>query len=651
MCSISAAGASLGFYAKPLISSLVANLGHQHGKVRSQALQAIGVVIQQEHAHGLFEEIAPVLKTICQYDRTSAVRKCLYEVVATWLKHLPIAYLKTYEARLLYMLLGGLGDPDTKESIPFYLEECGQRRQLISRDLNEALPPEQEDCSPDEFLVLKHLNALMNLCIADLQEWSVHEHFKVRASIVLAEILNRARRHITPLLDQLFKALLKAYSQAEKPELLESLRVSVKSLGLYCDLSLIVDLTLRNTLTDTVSTSQKAGGLDLFSHVLQCHSRESIGPHINQVLRLISQKDFCLSDQLPVLQSLISVIEAFTLAAESLCIPLTHTLFNVLLVLQNSAVGIKTHPILEMLANISDVSVADIYAQELPILLPVITQDYLTWGAESPNRHSFKALTMQAGYAVTHCWDQIMGVLLSCSEPDKDVQVKLDALIILEHFLQLSELADFLRAYSQRILSVSCKQGIIIPTATWRAGRSQVEVRKGSMINLHKLFGRSLLLPEVVVSEWPVFLPVIKTCLSDDYDWTLRFQSCSTVNRLLKSYAEVLEPIQFSDIYPELMARLDDAQDTVRIKSCRGLEAFFIALRRIPSFSNYRYMVDTLFIQLDDPSESIQAAVSRALTQAIPYKPAEFIVSAEAAMNRHRHPRAVNELLSLAKMA
>jgi hypothetical protein len=132
------------------------------------------MVIQQEHAHGLFEEIAPVLKQLCQYDRTCAVRKRLYEVLATWLQHLPIAYLKSFEAKMLYMLMGGLGDPEVKDNIPKYLTECGERRMLLARDLNEAIPPEQEVATPDEFMVLKHLNALLNLCFADLQEWSVH---------------------------------------------------------------------------------------------------------------------------------------------------------------------------------------------------------------------------------------------------------------------------------------------------------------------------------------------------------------------------------------------------------------------------------------------------------------------------------------------
>jgi hypothetical protein len=604
------------------------------------------MVIQQEHAHGLFEEIAPVLKQLCQYDRTSAVRKRLYEVLATWLQRLPIAYLKSFEAKMLYMLMGGLGDPEVKDSIPQYLAECGERRMLQARDLNEAIPPEQELATPDEFMVLKHLSALLNLCFADLQEWSVHEHFKIRASIVLSEVLLRAKRHVTPHLDQLFRVLIKAYALADKPELLESLRLSVQSLGVHCDLGLIADLTLKNTLTDAVSTSQKSGGLDLFSRVLRCHSEASLEPHISQVLRLITQKDFCLSDQPAVLQGVISVLDAFTAAAQTRCVPLTHTLFNVLLVLQNSAVGVRVLPILERIASFASVTVADIYAQELPVLMPVITQDYTDWVAESPNRLSFKTLTMQAGYAVTHCWDHIMTVLHSCSQADRDVQVKLDALIVLEHFLQLPELADFLRAYSQRILNVSFTQGIIVPTATWRAGKAQVEVRKGAMISLEQLFKRSLLLPEVIVSEWSAFLPVIKTCLSDDYDWLLRLQACAAVNRLLKSYGGALEYTQFSDLYPELMARLDDAQDTVRIKACRGLEAFFIALRRVPSFSNYRYMIDTLFVQLDDPSEHIQAAVSRVLALAAPYKPADFKAAAEVALSRHRHPRAVNELLS-----
>lgn len=62
----------------------------------------------------------------------------------------------------------------------------------------------------------------------------------------------------------------------------------------------------------------------------------------------------------------------------------------------------------------------------------------------------------------------------------------------------------------------------------------------------------------------------------------------------------------FRELYPELLKRLDDSNDVVRVATCKCFVSYFKALPAEWSGSLFRYIVSSLFIHLDDPERLVQ---------------------------------------------
>lgn len=90
------------------------------------------------------------------------------------------------------------------------------------------------------------------------------------------------------------------------------------------------------------------------------------------------------------------------------------------------------------------------------------------------------------------------------------------------------------------------------------------------------------------------------------------------------------------EIYPKLVARLDDSSDSVRIAICGTLNMFLQCAPR-PSYSGTTidYTLDQLFIHLDDPDPAVQQAVCQVIVTASTLD--KELVLKKAVSNRANH--------------
>lgn len=63
---------------------------------------------------------------------------------------------------------------------------------------------------------------------------------------------------------------------------------------------------------------------------------------------------------------------------------------------------------------------------------------------------------------------------------------------------------------------------------------------------------------------------------------------------------------EFRELYAELLKRLDDSNDIVRVATCKCFVAYFRALPAEWSKSLFGYIIASLFIHLDDPEWHVQ---------------------------------------------
>ena len=102
-------------------------------------------------------------------------------------------------------------------------------------------------------------------------------------------------------------------------------------------------------------------------------------------------------------------------------------------------------------------------------------------------------------------------------------------------------------------------------------------------------------------------------------------------------------------IYVELLKRLDDAQDQIRIETCLVLELFFQNIMNPWSSSLYEYTVKTIFVHLDDQNDKIQQAVISLLKEAMKVQTDDFIRVAQDQESKSAHPALVKSLLDHAR--
>ena len=68
---------------------------------------------------------------------------------------------------------------------------------------------------------------------------------------------------------------------------------------------------------------------------------------------------------------------------------------------------------------------------------------------------------------------------------------------------------------------------------------------------------------------------VLKNCIDDDWANDLRFTSVILIKRMIEYLHLVFDDEDYKEIYPELLKRLDDSQDGIRIATAETLKVFF----------------------------------------------------------------------------
>lgn len=181
-------------------------------------------------------------------------------------------------------------------------------------------------------------------------------------------------------------------------------------------------------------------------------------------------------------------------------------------------------------------------------------------------------------------------------------------------------------------------QHALLPNAVWRVGLVAATIRKVAIACMVSL-GRLSLLPQHALQ--PAFaeaLPTLKSCLADD-DATTRHLTCLALQHMLAVLHRCLDYEMVRQLYPELLKRLDDSNDAVRLSGCAAIGQLCLTSRPEDlEGTPCQYTIDTLLIHMDDTDPSVQAAVFEALLPYVALDPVHGRKAVMAARDKHRHP-------------
>jgi len=269
------------------------------------------------------------------------------------------------------------------------------------------------------------------------------------------------------------------------------------------------------------------------------------------------------------------------------------------------------------------------------------------WEERSPKRHVLETLLRNAGAAVSEHVPSLLPVLARQSSPeDASASARVD-LLGLVHFLINEEdeaLTEALRKHSSELL-----QGVLIPNCTWRAGQSNNKIRKGGMVCIHSLLRRHLVPASILNEAFVDLMPVLKACLDDSWSPDNRMIACLVMSCTMADLQAEINGEQLREIYPELLKRLDDSNDKIRVAVCEALACFFKCLPHNWSRTLFEYILRTLFVHLDDPNIEIQQGIYAVLESAVHQDYTTFAREAQTAALKSSHPRLCEELARLAE--
>lgn len=187
---------------------------------------------------------------------------------------------------------------------------------------------------------------------------------------------------------------------------------------------------------------------------------------------------------------------------------------------------------------------------------------------------------------------------------------------------------------------------VLLPNMVWRVGLVASTVRKAAVACLLSLVQRRLLpLPILEPIAAQHLLPSLTGAASDD-DVTTRLMCVSAIACILKELKGTLDYDAVRAVYPELLKRLDDANDAVRAAACTALAAFATCgTKDALAGGPVEYTLETLLVHLDDQEGGMQSTVYEAI---LPLVRLDVVLGRRlvtAARAKHRHPGYCDRLL------
>ncbi|CAE6965979.1 Dnaaf5 [Symbiodinium sp. CCMP2456] len=533
-----------------------------------------------------------------------------------------------------------------------------------------------------------HLASILPQVLANLTQWTTD--IREAAARLLQVLLVITNQQVAPFLDGVLVHLYKAQADDDQ-KVAKAALLCASMVGVFLDAELVLEVVGRHlglkqeggqrkgTSFDELWPQDKQGrqttrtvqdvlaGVKNFA-AMTAESRRQVFMVLARLIHpCTGTDDFCrrlkpkevklalrfLEEGIhsELLTSVLGATESLLKAGREACIEDWPRIFDLLLRMKSSeecnAQIVDAN--IEHLSQLMGRSRRQLYEEHLRTRLADLLQggEAVLWEDASPNRHVLETLLRNAGPAVADHVGGLVPVLARQASPeDASATARVD-LLGLVHFLVNEEdeaLASALKAHALPLLD-----GLLLPNCSWRPGQSNGKIRRGAMVCMHSLLRRHLVPPAVLNEVFVDLMPILKGCLDDSWSPDNRMIACLVLSCTLADLQAEINGEQLREVYPELLKRLDDSNDKIRVAVCEALDVFFKCLPQNWSRTLYEYILRNLFVHLDDPNPEIQQGIYAVLQAAAPQDTATFLKEAQTASAKSAHPRLCEELVRLAE--
>lgn len=188
-------------------------------------------------------------------------------------------------------------------------------------------------------------------------------------------------------------------------------------------------------------------------------------------------------------------------------------------------------------------------------------------------------------------------------------------------------------------------ESVIVPNLVWKVGAHASSLRKISIAVLFSIVHGDGLSICTLSKTIPLMIPVLKSNLNDD-DPSTRQLVIVSLGKIFESVPNALGYEAVHSLYPDITKCMDDSNDHVRHSSCFVLKTF---LRSAPP-SHFQgtaieYIVETLFIHMDDPDIKFKEEVYEVIKVAVDVNPECVIQNAQSSSMSHKTRKYCDRIL------
>ncbi|XP_056608778.1 dynein axonemal assembly factor 5 [Triplophysa dalaica] len=645
--------------AECLFKPLLQTVSHQHSQVRVTATHAIGAVIQYSAGKNVDDVLSHLAQRL--FDDSPRVRKAVTVVVGDWLLQLPDRY--SYFHKLIPLLLSSLSDdiPEIRSLAEDLWKKIGAQWEMENEDdLKDKMDfqlPALYACEGERpglgcrELVVRNLSKLLPAVGRDIGDWLVQT--RVKTAQLLRVLLLHAEDHSTQHLQSLLTVLYHACADAEADVRTQCLE-SAKLLGVFVSPEVYLKLLLPHVV-DSASCSSASpwGPLMVLGAVLRGSSTEALRPHLSQIGDTLAHPEVCQgSQQVLYLDQLLTCVGTVLRVSQVDCDVISIQLLKVLVCVQSLSSHQEQHnEAEELMRRLCEVQslpgMCELYRRHMNDLLLWLFDSHHAWTGHSVQKTQLEIIAVQSGPVVGEFLSAFLPLLKSCVEPSRDPELRLHIFTMLSKLmLDAGNTVDSQGRFGE-YMEVVLKD-LLLPNLVWRSGRCAAAVRTAALSCVLALLHGAGLQAERVLSMEESLRTQLISALEED-SRLARLLACRSLHSLLKLTAHQLNTDSLNKIYPELLKRVDDSSEDVRVEALKSLGEWFSSLGNNYDTQSCRshleLLVQQLLLYMDDPDSKVQDSVLDVLKVASEVDRDLLQQQTEAVREKQRNPEFCDKLL------
>ncbi|KAI8904408.1 armadillo-type protein [Gorgonomyces haynaldii] len=633
------------YHSKNLVQSLAPVIMHKHSSVRVIALSALTQVILVD-ADGLDDILQP-LKELT-FDKSPAVREAVYTLARDWMTKLIDRY--TYGYKILPLLLAGLTDdmPKLKQTSIGFMDQVGQ---LYEQEWEDRIKDEMDYTDGWNHLLdrprvgTRHLardntQKTINAFVEGIQDWNADVRSKSYQN--LEAFIRMTEDQITGYVGVIMPPSYKTLA-GDESHVMDSCLKMLKTLAIYVKPETSLDHVF--AALSGQASGFKLGCLRALVSLVSGSTPEPLQGQIHKIVEHLSDKELLTSDNMPILLEL-------SKCAHQTILKLLHLdsfgIFMVLLHLLSvkgtdkvpgySEMHQTAETSIQLLAQKHSLTREGLFSLYFEKTLETLAKTQQQWIKHSPEPRLLQVCCHNLG-DISPFLHKLLPFVALLATMDRDPEVRqsvFETLIPLYQSASASLVSQTIQETDLIVKEIICRNLV------WKAGQKNTFIRGQAtqlllLLIQHQMIQYDRLLPEF---ESHV-VPLLISNMDDDLVLT-RKQMLQVFDGLLSKNDLWNVPV-YKKLYPELLKRMDDANDDIRVECAKTWKQFFASLNHWihkmqprhreldPTLSqlahlengqliefaleqgHYETIVKGLTLHMDDMNAKIQEAVCDAL--------------------------------------